>query len=100
MIERGWIVKENKPHRIIYAGTFKAKGQEWDGRILLTSKNDNSQIRPLIHNPPTEINKIPQGKCFRLVGNGWFDLHWEKPPLTASDCLAYLESILDKALTS
>lgn len=100
MTERGWTVKENKPHRIMYAGFFKAKDQQWAGRILVTNQDDRTQVRPMIHDPPAEIKKLPQGKCLRLIGNNWFDLHWDKPPTSASDCLIYIEGLFLKAITS
>lgn len=100
MIERGWIVKENKPHRIMYAGFFKAKGQEWPGRILVTTKDGRIQVRPMIQNPPAGLKNLPQGRCFRVISNDWFDLHWEKPPTSASDCLVYLEGLFLKAIES
>ncbi len=82
----------------MYAGLFKAKDQQWQGRILVTNKDGRQQVRPLILNPPHGLKKMREGSCFRPTNNGWFDVHWLKPPATASDCLTYLEGLFLEAI--
>lgn len=100
MLERKWEVKENKDRRITYTGYFVANQRRWEGRILVIRKDEICKVKPFILDPPPEIQNLPQGRCFRLIKDGWFEVHWEKPPTTASDCLVYLENLFSKAIGS
>ncbi len=100
MTVKGWEVKENKAHRVLYTGYFRSGSRQWQGKVLITQKDNRVIVKPFILDPPAEIKHLPQGSCFRQANDeGWFEVHWEKAPDSASSCVAYLEELFTRALS-
>lgn len=100
LIELGWKHDKTKGGRMEYSGTYRFNGRECQGKVIvIPSKGTcNNSFLTFIHDPPTELKKHHKEGCFTHQKNGWFKIHWEKPPDDVITNILYIQNILTQAM--
>lgn len=97
--EKGWIM-EHRPGRETYRGQYAVidrapqQHQRFTGRLEVVRR----EILAFIADPPPAIRSHPKGPCFSLISEGWYQIHWHRPPRNVDDAILYIEKILDEVI--
>jgi hypothetical protein len=103
-MDRGWRV-ERAARWTLYEGDFQIFRPGGGLREHVRGRIIEWQGLPTdvyLQNPPAALRTHRHGMCLQLCdpADGWFKLHWERPPRDFDTSRAYVEQLLDEAFAA
>ena len=97
--EKGWSL-DRSGRAAVYRGDFQVTERRSGQRRRFHGRIDaaHNEWVPYICEPPAGIRSHPKGPCFNLIDNGWYRIHWHRPPRNVDDAILYVERVLDEVI--